>query len=89
MKVLFEHGGHQIVVSRGVSDADLAIDARIYDSINSFEKTQLRSFELKASIPNSDDGTDEVLVKVKLGFPSDTVTCYYNGSLIGQQKSVF
>ena len=89
MKVLFEYNGHQIVTSRGIVTADLTIDARIYDTINDFEKTQLQSYKLKGSIPTENGETDEVVVEVKLGFPSDTVSCYYNGNLIGQQKVVF
>ena len=87
MKLLFEHGDHQIVVSRGIASADLVVDSYVCDTISGYINTQLKSFELKGKAKNPDGSEDDVLVKLAFGFPYDTITCYYNGELIGTQKS--
>lgn len=87
MKLLFEHNNHQIIVYRGISSADLTVDSHVCDSINGYVNTQLKSFEMKGKAVNPDGTEDDVLVKLAFGFPYDTINCYYNGELIGSQKS--
>jgi len=84
--MLFEYDGRQIVVSKGIESSDLTIDGKIYDMKTGFDKIQFQSYKLEGTIQKDDGKSDSVVVEVKLGFPSDTVSCYYNGKLIGKEK---
>lgn len=89
MKLIFRHRDHAIMVSRGVTSAELSIDNEIQDVINGFTNTQMKSFELNGKVKNEDGSFDDVRVCVEIGLPNDTVSCYFNGELIDAQKTIF
>lgn len=86
MKVIFEHDGHKIVLSRGIVTSELSIDSEICDTCNGFTNNQLKSFALNGTVVDSDGNKKDIRVSVDCNFLNDNVSLYYAGKLIETKK---
>lgn len=86
MKVLFEHDGHKIVLTRGVVASELSIDSEVCDTCNGFTKNQVKSFELSGTAVNSEGNKANVRIHVEVKLFHDNVSLYYAGKLIETRK---
>lgn len=85
MKILFEHEGHKIVVSRGVITSELAVDGEILDTCNGFTNNQVKAFDLCGTVDHNSKRV-EIKTHVDVKLFHDDVSLFFDGKLVETKK---
>ena len=86
MKLLFNHKGHKILISRDLSSAQMDIDNEVSDVKSGFINTHVRDFDLNGKVQNPDGTEDRIRVHYNIGPVWDTISLYFNDALIESKK---
>lgn len=86
MKLLFNYKEHKILVTRGLSFAQMDVDGSVVDVKSGLIATHMGNFDLKAKAENPDGTEDEILLRCSIGLFQDSFALYCNGELIETKR---
>lgn len=85
MKILFEHEGHKIVVSRGIVTSEVAVDGEVLDVCNGFTNNQMKNFQLCGTVEHNGKQV-EIKIHVDTKLFHDDVSLFFDGKLVESKK---